>query len=120
RDKKRSWEDAKSQCEIEGSIIAQPSDSVALELRRHLLKKFGDGTVWIGAKGDGSTFVWQHGKIILKNSNALWWPNYPGNQVGTDKCLELLLTESEYSRYPGRPYDTDPCTDLQYTLCEVI
>ncbi|CAL4129148.1 unnamed protein product, partial [Meganyctiphanes norvegica] len=41
RDSRRSWSEAKTKCEQEGYIMAQPDDSVAVNLRRYIYEAYG-------------------------------------------------------------------------------
>ncbi|CAL4061958.1 unnamed protein product, partial [Meganyctiphanes norvegica] len=41
KDRQRPWEDAKSHCEARGMILAEPSDSVAVDLRKYLVENYG-------------------------------------------------------------------------------
>ncbi|CAL4064134.1 unnamed protein product, partial [Meganyctiphanes norvegica] len=50
-DRYRSWSEAKTKCEQEGYILAQPDDAVAVNLRKHLHEEYGDGSfAWLGAQ----------------------------------------------------------------------
>ncbi|CAL4160561.1 unnamed protein product [Meganyctiphanes norvegica] len=119
RDSKRSWSDAKTKCEQEGYILAQPDDSVAVNLRTKVLETHGDYmSAWLGAQGDGSKLVYAHGGLALDNASPLWYPGHPGSNVGAENCL-LLLGGSDFRDHPARPYVSNPCAWSQYTLCEV-
>ncbi|CAL4211732.1 unnamed protein product, partial [Meganyctiphanes norvegica] len=84
-DGKVNWTDAKAKCEEFSLILAEPSDSVAVPLRKYMVDKFGDVPAWIGAKCDGNQFVFQHSGTALPNKSPLWDDNSPtsGNS-GTD------------------------------------
>ncbi|CAL4123162.1 unnamed protein product, partial [Meganyctiphanes norvegica] len=87
RDRYRSWSEAKTKCEQEGLILAQPDDSVTVNLRKHLYQEYGNGEAWLGAQGDGSKFVYAHGGLALDNASPLWYPGEPGSEVSAERCL---------------------------------
>ncbi|CAL4067390.1 unnamed protein product [Meganyctiphanes norvegica] len=120
RDRERSWSEAKTKCEEEGYMLAQPDESVAVSLRKKLYEDFGDRSfAWLGAQGDGSKFVYAHGGLALDNASPLWWPDQPGSYVGADKCLFLLVDGSYFRDHPARPYFSNGCSASWYALCEV-
>ncbi|CAL4185246.1 unnamed protein product, partial [Meganyctiphanes norvegica] len=41
RDRQRTWSEAKTKCEQEGYILAQPDDSVAVNLRKYIYEAYG-------------------------------------------------------------------------------
>ncbi|CAL4240630.1 unnamed protein product [Meganyctiphanes norvegica] len=125
RDRYRSWSEAKTKCEQEGYILAQPDDSVAVQLRKYIYEEYGDyNYVWLGAQGDGSKFVYAHGGMALDNASPLWYTNQPfagpGSGVGAEQCLLLIVEEGPFSRHPARPYWSEPClsNSYVYALCE--
>ncbi|CAL4195355.1 unnamed protein product, partial [Meganyctiphanes norvegica] len=118
-DVKRNWTDAMAKCEEEGLILAEPSDLVAVPLRRYLVEKYDNAEAWIGAQGDGSRFVWQHGGTALMNDSPLWDTSPTGNADNT-KCVELDVNKAEYEADSGKTYDISSCSSSFYTLCEVI
>ncbi|CAL4184389.1 unnamed protein product, partial [Meganyctiphanes norvegica] len=123
KDQKRTWAEAKEKCEQEGYILAQPSDSIAVHLRRYLLENYGDQSrVWLGAKGDGSKYVWQKGGLTLRNDSPVWANGQPGSYVSADYCLYLVVTMGHNSNHPENPYYTSKCSNPSFTtyaLCEV-
>ncbi|CAL4186599.1 unnamed protein product, partial [Meganyctiphanes norvegica] len=117
RDSRRSWSEAKTKCEQEGYIMAQPDDSVAVNLRRYIYEAYG-GHVWLGAQGDGSKFVYAHGGLTLDNASPLWRPGEPG-RVDAERCLLMLVSGSDLTDHPARAYVSSPCSWSLYALCEV-
>ncbi|CAL4149539.1 unnamed protein product, partial [Meganyctiphanes norvegica] len=118
-DVKRNWTDAKAKCEEEGLILAEPSDLVAVPLRRYLVEKYDHAEAWLGAQGDGSKFVWQHSGTALMNDSPLWDVTASSN-AGNNNCVELDVNKGEYDADSGKPYDISGCTANFYTLCEII
>ncbi|CAL4121222.1 unnamed protein product, partial [Meganyctiphanes norvegica] len=60
KDVKLNWADAKSHCESHDLILAEPSDAVALDLRKYVVDSYGGShRVWLGGYADGSKWVWQ-------------------------------------------------------------
>ncbi|CAL4205935.1 unnamed protein product [Meganyctiphanes norvegica] len=118
-DSYRSWPDAKTKCEQEGYILAQPDDSVAVNLRKKLYEEYGDRSVaWLGARGDGSKFVYVHGGLALDNASPLWHPGSSGRRFGAGRCLLLIVDGPDFRDHPTRPYLNNPCSIPVYTLCE--
>lgn len=115
-DTTRSWTDAESKCRSENLILAEPSDSVAAPLREYVLKNYGTGSYecWLGARGDGSKFVWQHSGRSLLSNNTLW----DSKSMSTSNCLELDVLQSQWASKPGKPYDSVSCANSRWTLCE--
>ncbi|CAL4071020.1 unnamed protein product [Meganyctiphanes norvegica] len=114
-----TWSEAKTKCEQEGYILAQPDDSVAVNLRKYIYEEYGDYSyAWLGAQSDGSKFVYAHGGLALDNVSPLWADGEPV-YVGAETCLAVLV-EGYYVRYyPAQPYFSDLCTDSHnYALCE--
>ncbi|CAL4125739.1 unnamed protein product, partial [Meganyctiphanes norvegica] len=118
-DRKRNWSDAKTKCEEEGYMLAQPAEAVAVSLRKFVVETYGNCHTWIGAQGDGSKFVWNHEGQALKSNMAIWHPGHPGSNVGRDKCLLLLSYEDYFGRQPAHPYYSVRCSVTHCTLCEV-
>ncbi|CAL4145415.1 unnamed protein product, partial [Meganyctiphanes norvegica] len=112
-----NWSDAKAKCEEIGFILAQPSHLIARRLRRYLTERHGDAQAHLGAKGDGSKFVWQHGggTALMADSNLL---RYGKGNAGTDRCLEVDAETSTLSSNPDKPYDSIGCAGSRYPLCE--
>ncbi|CAL4188720.1 unnamed protein product, partial [Meganyctiphanes norvegica] len=118
-DSNRSWLEAKTKCEQEGLILAQPDEAVAVPLRKYLYEAFGDSSyAWLGAQGDGSKFVYAHGGRGLDNASPLWYPGKPGSAVGAEYCLLLLVDVNDFRDHPTRPYWPNPCSPSYYALCE--
>ncbi|CAL4100988.1 unnamed protein product, partial [Meganyctiphanes norvegica] len=119
KDQHRSWSEAKTKCEQEGYILAQPDNSVFVHLRKKLYETYGQGYAWLGAQSDGSKFVYKHGGPVLDNASPLWYPREPAN-VGAERCLVLLVHDSDMRDQPTSPYWTSPCStsSSRYTLCE--
>ncbi|CAL4173510.1 unnamed protein product [Meganyctiphanes norvegica] len=120
RDRPRSWSAAKNKCEQEGYIMAQPDDSVAVNLRKYLFEAYGDDSfAWLGAQGDGSNFVYAHGGLALDYFSPLWLPELPDN-VGAERCLLLMVNVWYLGNYPSHPYGSDTCSSSSYiyALCE--
>ncbi|CAL4121234.1 unnamed protein product, partial [Meganyctiphanes norvegica] len=114
-DRYRSWSEAKTKCEQEGYILAQPEEAIAVSLRQHLYEAHGDGFAWLGAQGDGSKFVYAHGGLALDNASPLWRSGHPGSRVGDEMCLQLMVGGSLHS---AEPYFTNPCLATFNALCE--
>ncbi|CAL4077337.1 unnamed protein product [Meganyctiphanes norvegica] len=117
-DRTRSWEDAKNHCKAHAMRLAEPADAETVELRKYLLNNFGNGNVWLGAKADGSKYVWQDSRMTLRNGNHLWDPDQSrGSYTSTKYCLMMFVyTGSQF--YPGQPYYSSECSNSRYTLCE--
>ncbi|CAL4176816.1 unnamed protein product, partial [Meganyctiphanes norvegica] len=117
KDSPRSWYAAKTMCEQEGYILAQPDDSVAVQLKQSLYEEYGDGDAWLGVRGDASKFVWAHGGLALDNASPLW---YLGQLYlrGTNRCLLLVVGGSDFRDHPTRPYWSNLCYKPYYALCE--
>ncbi|CAL4236603.1 unnamed protein product, partial [Meganyctiphanes norvegica] len=122
-DRERSWPEAKTKCEQEGYILAQPDDSVAVDLRKKLYEEYRTDWAWLGARGDGSKFVYAHGGLALDNNSPLWFRGHPRNNVGAERCL-LLMVDGGYLSYfinqPTQQYWSMPCSSsmYNYALCE--
>ncbi|CAL4204788.1 unnamed protein product [Meganyctiphanes norvegica] len=120
RDRKRSWFLAKTKCEQEGSMLAQPGETVAQPLQTYLYETFGERShVWLGAQGDGTKFVYEHGGLVLDNDSPLWYHHHPGSHVSAGYCLVLMADASYYEVIPSTPYWATPCSsNSYYALCE--
>ncbi|CAL4093716.1 unnamed protein product [Meganyctiphanes norvegica] len=120
-----SWLEAKTECEQEGFILAQPDEAVAVDLRKYLFESFGNSDAWLGAQGDGSTFVFAHGGLALDNASPLWYTGLPltSSDAGTERCLMLHVDEYALTSHPTGPYATSPCSKAsfgpRFALCEV-
>ncbi|CAL4129145.1 unnamed protein product, partial [Meganyctiphanes norvegica] len=110
RDRDRSWSEAKTKCEQEGYILAQPDDAVAVQLRQKLYETYSSGSAWLGAQADGSKFVYAHGGLALDNASPLWYPRQPGSYFGAERCLQLLVDGGFLRDQPARPYATYTCS----------
>ncbi|CAL4163756.1 unnamed protein product, partial [Meganyctiphanes norvegica] len=122
KDVKRNWADAKAKCEEEGVILAQPSDSNALLLRKRIVENFGQeasAESWVGGKGDGSKFVWSEGGRTALMADSSLLDTNQGN-AGTGQCMELDAYSGALSGTPNAPYDSASCSNNYYTICEVI
>ncbi|CAL4125747.1 unnamed protein product, partial [Meganyctiphanes norvegica] len=120
RDRGYTWPEAKTKCEQEGYILAQPDDAVAVDLRKYIYEEYGDySPAWLGAQGDGSKFEYAHGSLALDNASPLWFPEHPGSYVGADRCLVMLVDGNSVSNQPERPYLASQCIyPYNYALCE--
>ncbi|CAL4060164.1 unnamed protein product, partial [Meganyctiphanes norvegica] len=117
-DRKRNWDAAKTKCEQEGLIIAQPYDIDVISLRQDLINQYGDANVWLGARGDGYNMVWQSGKI-LSSSSGLWYNG--SNQGGVSKrnCLGMAHWPHALRSQPRQVYNSWECQEsTRTTLCQ--
>ncbi|CAL4086204.1 unnamed protein product [Meganyctiphanes norvegica] len=118
KDVSRTWTDAKTKCEEAGLILAQVPDAIAIPLRKIVVEKFGSAESWLGAKGNGSMFVWQYsGSVLMANSSLF---DDGKHNAGSDRCIELDAYSSGLSSYPTQPYDGNTCSSVLKTLCEII
>ncbi|CAL4108000.1 unnamed protein product, partial [Meganyctiphanes norvegica] len=119
RDQTSNWTDAEEQCQSQGLVLAEPSDTVVVTVRRILLEKYGNGSFWVNSKGNGSNFVWQRRSMRFDSNNSLWSQGHPGDRVNPRYCLSLLVSSEYWMSYPGQPYYSHDCSDIdQYPLCE--
>ncbi|CAL4137143.1 unnamed protein product, partial [Meganyctiphanes norvegica] len=117
RDRRRKWKGAKRKCKQEGLILAQPDDSVAVQLRQKLYETYGDGNVHLGARGNGRIFKYAHGGRALHSWSPLWIPGY-GSYMLVTRCLLLLVDGHHLRDKPARPYYPSPCEESNFALCE--
>ncbi|CAL4066342.1 unnamed protein product [Meganyctiphanes norvegica] len=117
KDVTTNWTEAVVKCEEIGFILAEPTDEVAVPLRKYIVNTFGDKQSWLGAKADGSNYVWRHGGGLLMANNPLW----DSKDISIGNCLELDATQDELDNGPETPYDSYACANSdRYPLCEVI
>ncbi|CAL4123111.1 unnamed protein product [Meganyctiphanes norvegica] len=110
KDVKTNWTNAVAKCEERGFILAQPTDEVAVTLRQYIHKKFGNKDSWLGAKSDGSNYVWQNGGKLLMADNSLWF----SRNTNTGQCLELDADQDP-------PFHSTGCSNSGLNpLCELI
>merc|ERR1719244_851598 len=115
-DKERNWDDGKAKCEAEGLILAEPTESTALPLRKFLMDTYGDEYIWIGGRGTGAHIVWDYSKAKVDNESPLW---AFGKQHNTDasRCMQILAWQSFLTHQPDGPYSFTYCTLKRFALC---
>jgi len=107
---------AKEKCEDEGMQLAEPLNPV--EVRSYLVKVLGNERwVYLGAKGDGTSYVWDSNGKPISNTSPYWAPGQP-QYVGA--CLQLMSHSPQMAEHPEQPYYAGPCSWQQNTLCEKI
>ncbi|CAL4145417.1 unnamed protein product, partial [Meganyctiphanes norvegica] len=89
RDQPSNWTDAVKRCQSKGLVLAEPSDTVAVPLRRFLLERYGDGSFWVNARGNQRKIMWQRGNKALEDDSPLW-SGQPEYRVTPAYCLSLL------------------------------
>ncbi|CAL4127926.1 unnamed protein product, partial [Meganyctiphanes norvegica] len=114
----RSWNEAQRKCLQENLLPAEPIDEAAVNLRKDIFVKHGDGGVWLNARGDGEQLVWQQHGTEISSMNRLWWPILPGKWYSKSYCLLLLSYRSNWRSHPNEPFITYPCSISHRTLCE--
>ncbi|CAL4092825.1 unnamed protein product, partial [Meganyctiphanes norvegica] len=133
KDVQRSWGKAQGACLDENSVLATPSDEIAVALRKYILDKYGEldngGKLWLDGMahaGSGRVMlVRNQTKLVeLSGNHSLWQPDEPvlrdADGRGFDSCLRMHIAHWVVAAYPTQVYYTRPCTDHAYTLCEAI
>ncbi|CAL4123119.1 unnamed protein product [Meganyctiphanes norvegica] len=116
-----NWTKAEQRCQSQGLVLAEPSDTAAVPLRRFLLQRYGEATFWVNAKGHQRKFMWGRANKALEGDNPLWSPGHPGDRVTPLHCLSLLAWEDDRKSSPGQPYHSEECSNtFNYPLCERI
>ncbi|CAL4124052.1 unnamed protein product, partial [Meganyctiphanes norvegica] len=119
RDRPSNWTEAEKQCQSQGLVLAEPSDTVVVSLRRFLFEIYGDGSFWVNAIGDLRNFQWQRTNKVMDADSPLWSPGQPGDRVTPIYCLSLLAWEEDWTSSPGQPYHSRECSYIyNYPLCE--
>ncbi|CAL4063343.1 unnamed protein product, partial [Meganyctiphanes norvegica] len=113
----RSWDNAKSWCEAEGLVMAGKPDD-AITFRAALIEIYGNGRVWLDARGDNTQFRWERNNEAISNTDALWFPRMTGSKVTTSHCLGLLAHNYFSNVYPTQPFYPGSCSWRWSTICE--
>ncbi|CAL4175052.1 unnamed protein product [Meganyctiphanes norvegica] len=117
-DTRRTWNDSKAWCEVEGYVMATKPDD-AITLRQYIMEHIGDGNVNLGARGDGSVFRWVDTDEAISNTDDLWWADHPSD-VTTWDCLVLASHEFWMYKGPTQPFFSSDCTGKRRTLCQYL
>jgi len=121
-DEVRTWDEADQKCQAEGLVLAM-TDNNEMTLRNYIIDHFygsgGDMYTWLGAKGDGSAFVWEQTGTSIPADSPLWYNHNP--VIG--KCLALYANHHNARNYPAEALHSNSCSSQWYrfyTLCEKV
>jgi len=123
-DKKRTWDEANTYCQAEGLVLAMTDNNNEIALRNYIVDTLyvpgGYYYTWLGAKADGSVFVWeQTGTSTIPAGSPRFY--YESPRLG--KCLALYSRHAAPRLYPEETfysYDCDNSGYGKYTLCEKV
>ncbi|CAL4120899.1 unnamed protein product [Meganyctiphanes norvegica] len=123
REQGTTWNEAGQRCRSQGLVLAEPTDTVVVPLRRFLLQIYGSVSFWINGQRDGGKFIWQRTNKTLVSNTGIWSSRQPapGDLDSSGDCLSLWVLEEDWRNDTSLPYHPHDCSDIQlYPLCERI